>query len=62
MGSPLVFVMRVILALLLAFLIGRLYFKPFSLGKVAILAAVLFGLACIFQYTKKRDRGGQNGS
>lgn len=62
MGSTRVFVMRVILALLFAFLIGRLYFKTFSLGKVALLAAALFGLACIFQYTKKRDRGGENGS
>jgi len=60
-GARGVFAVRVILAIVLAILIGRFYFQEHTLVKTVILAVVLFGLAYVFQYTKKRDRGGKNG-
>ncbi|MBN2123098.1 MAG: hypothetical protein JW821_02290 [Deltaproteobacteria bacterium] len=62
MGSPVVFLLRLVLAILLALLIGRIFFQGASIIKTAALAAALLGMAYLFEYTKKRDRGGGNES
>jgi ABC-type sulfate transport system permease component len=62
MSSLAVHLIRLILAILIAWLISRLFFPGVSVLKVIVLAAVLLGLAYLFEYTRKRDRGGGNGS
>jgi ABC-type sulfate transport system permease subunit len=61
MRSLSVHLIRVVLAILFAWLIGRFFFPGMSLLKTAILAAVLIGLAYLFEYTKKRDEEGTRG-
>jgi len=58
MRSISVHLIRLVLAILIAWLIGRFFFPGMSLLKTAVLAAVLLGLAYLFEYTKKRDGGG----
>ncbi len=53
---------RIILAIMLAFVIGRFFFESITVIKVGLLAGVMLGFAYLFEYTKKRDRGNQNGS
>lgn len=53
---------RIILAIMLAFVIGRFFFERITVIKVGLLAGVMLGFAYLFEYTKKRDRGNQNGS
>ena len=57
MGRKTIFVMRMALSLVLAFLIGHLFFPGISPLRVLVLAAVLFGFAFVFEYTRKRDKG-----
>ena len=57
-----VFILRIILAILLAFVIGRFFFEQMTVIKVGLLAGVMLVFAYLFEYTKKRDRGNQNGS
>jgi len=61
MGGFTLFIVRAMLAAIFAFLIGRFFFQGTPVLKVSILAVVLLGLAYLFEYTKKRDSGGQNG-
>jgi len=49
------------LSVMLALLICRIYFQKTPPLRVAGLALVMLGLAYLFQYTKKRDKGGGNG-
>jgi len=56
MGSFSIFFMRLILSILIALLISRFFFQGTSIIKVLALAVVLFVLAYIFEYTKKRDK------
>ena len=58
----LVFILRIILAILLAFVIGRFFFENMTVIKVGLLAGVMLVFAYLFEYTKKRDRGNKNGS
>jgi len=51
-----VFFLRLILSVLIAVLISRMYFKEITLFKVMGLTAVLFGFAYLFQYTKKQHK------
>ena len=53
---------RIILAIVIAFVIGRFFFKDISIMKVGLLAVVMLGFAYLFEYTKKRDRGNHNGN
>ena len=53
---------RIILAIVIAFVIGRFFFKDISVMKVGLLAVVMLGFAYLFEYTKKRDRGNHNGN
>ena len=57
-----VFILRIILAILLAFVIGRFFFENMTVIKVGLLAGVMLAFAYLFEYTKKRDRGNKNGS
>lgn len=54
--------LRIILAIMLAFVIGRFFFEQMTVIKVGLLAGVMLGFAYLFEYTKKRDRGKDNGS
>ncbi|MBW2044560.1 MAG: hypothetical protein JRI96_06695 [Deltaproteobacteria bacterium] len=54
--------MRLILSILLALLIGRVFFRGDSIVKVIALAGVMLVLAYLFEYTQKRGKGGQNGT
>ena len=58
MGSFQIFVIRLCLAILLAILITRVFFHSTPPLRVAALAAAMLGLAYIFQYAKKRNKGG----
>ena len=51
-----VFIIRLIVSVLVALLISRIFFQSTEPLKVAGLAAALLGFAYLFEYTKKRDR------
>jgi hypothetical protein len=53
--------MRLILAAVFAFILCRIFFPGASPIRVSALAAALLGLAYIFEYTKRKDRGGTHG-
>jgi hypothetical protein len=55
------FLMRLILAAVFAFILCRIFFPGASPIRVSALAAALLGLAYIFEYTKRKDRGGTHG-
>jgi hypothetical protein len=61
MGAFSIFIIRAIIAVLMALIISRMFFKEIPISKVAGLALVLLGFAYLFQYVKKRDRGGNDG-
>lgn len=52
-----VFLIRLILATILAFLLCRLFFPGASWARVMALGAIMFILAYLFEYTKRKDRG-----
>jgi len=62
MGFLSVFFIRLILSVLLAFVISRFFFQGMAVIKIFGLAGIMFGLAYLFQYTKKRDMGGDGGN
>jgi len=49
-----------ILAAVLAALIGHFFFDEVTVIKVGSLAVVMLGFAYLFEYTRKRDRGGNH--
>lgn len=49
------FVLRVLLSLILAFIIGRVFFQGASLSKTGVLALAMLGFAYLFEYTRKKD-------
>ena len=55
MSSFRVLVIRTALAIVIALIVMRLFFPEGGVWKIAGLAAVLLGLAYIFQYTRSRD-------
>ena len=57
-----IFLLRLILATVLAFIISRFFFRGTQVIKVFVLAGILVGLAYLFEYTKKRDKGDKNGN
>jgi hypothetical protein len=52
-----IFIIRLIVSLFLAVIIGRFFFEGSQFVKTAALAAVMLFLAYLFEYTKKRDQG-----
>ncbi|MGD8387939.1 MAG: hypothetical protein PVG49_12420 [Desulfobacteraceae bacterium] len=57
-----VFLLRLLLSIVLAFVLARFFFGTLSIVRVGALAAALLGFAYLFEYTKKRDRGNGDGS
>jgi hypothetical protein len=56
MSSFRVLLIRTALAIVIALIVMRLFFPGSGVWKIVGLAAVLLGLAYIFQYTRNRDR------
>lgn len=48
--------LRIILSLGMAFLLGRIFFQGMPIYKILVLAAVMFALAYLFEYTKRKDQ------
>ena len=57
-GQGLVLLLRLFLSIGLAILLGRIFFQGLPLIKIFALAGVMFALAYLFEYTKKKNRGG----
>jgi hypothetical protein len=53
--TPRRFIVRVIVAVIAALVIGRFFFQGFSTLKTLLLAAVLLALAYLFNYAKKHE-------
>lgn len=62
MGSFEFFVIRLLLSVLFAVLIGRFFFQGTPVLKIAGLAAALLAMAYLLEYLRKRDKGGKNES
>jgi hypothetical protein len=56
MGSLYIVLLRIIIAIALAFVISLLFFKGISIIKIFGLAAIMFVLAYLFEFTRKRDK------
>ena len=61
MGSFQTFVIRLILSMLFAVLACRIFFQGTPPVKVFGLGVILLGLAYLFEYVRRRDKGGNNG-
>ena len=53
-------VLRVFLSLIVAFILTRIFFQSTSTSKALMLALVLLIFAYLFEYTRKRDKGGDS--
>jgi len=51
-------VIRLILSGVFAFILARLFFQEMSALRVLGLGVVLFGFAYLFEYVRKRNKGG----
>jgi len=49
-----IFALRLVLAISFAFIISHLFFDKIAFIKIIGLALILFGLAYLFEYTRKR--------
>ena len=56
MGPFQMFCIRLILAIMFAFLLCRIFFPGTSMIKISGLAVIMFGLAYLFAYLRKRDK------
>jgi positive regulator of sigma E activity len=56
MAAPYKFLLRLIVAVVMAFLIGRIFFQGITAGRVVILALVLLALAYVFEYARRHDK------
>jgi len=52
-----IFVIRFFLAVVFAFLVSRFFFEKIAVIKIIGLAFILLGLAYLFEYIRKRDKG-----
>lgn len=57
-----IFLVRSILAAVFALVIGRIFFQEASTFVLAAFAAGLLLAAYLFEYTKKKDPGGNHGN
>ena len=62
MGKLEIFAIRFILSVIFAFLVSRFFFQELAVIKVFGLAIILLGLAYMFEYLRKRNKGGINES
>jgi positive regulator of sigma E activity len=56
------FLIRLVVAVAVSLLVSYLFFGTLTIARVGVLALVLLGFAYLFEYTRKRDEGGGNGS
>lgn len=56
-----IFLLRLILSTILAFIICRFFFQGAPLINIIGFAMIMLGLAYLFEYTKRRDKGGEHG-
>ena len=49
---------RVFLSVILAFILTRIFFQGASIIKTLMLALILLIFAYLFEYTRKKDKGG----
>lgn len=52
--------LRVFLSFVLAFILARIFFQGASITKMFMLALALLIFAYLFEYTRKKDEGGDN--
>ncbi len=52
-----IFAIRFFLSVVFAFLVSRFFFENIAVIKIIGLALILLGLAYLFEYTRKRDKG-----
>ena len=62
MGTYSIFLIRLVVSIIVAFLISRLFFQGASMVMILGLAAVMLILAYLFEFTKRKDKKGQNGT
>lgn len=56
MAAPYKFLVRLIVAVFMAFLIGRFFFQGITASRVILLAAILLALAYLFEYARRHDK------
>jgi hypothetical protein len=61
MGAFSTFIIRLVVSVILAFLIGRLFFQGASMVKILGFAAIMLMLAYLFEFTRRKEKKGQNG-
>lgn len=61
MNRTVVFAIRLVAAVLFSLLASRVYFGSVSPGRVMLFAAVLLGLAYVFEYARKKNGNGGKG-
>ena len=62
MGTFTIFLIRLVVSVILAFLISRLFFQSASMVKILGFAAIMLILAYLFEFTRRKDRKGQDGT
>ena len=62
MGKLGIFFLRLILSIILAAVVVYFFFDASSAMRVGGLALGFLGFAYLFEYTKKRDKGGDDGN
>ena len=58
MGPSYIFIVRLILSILVAFIVSRFFFRGMSVVKIGVLALILLALAYLFERTRKKNKGG----
>ena len=61
MGKGGFFLVRLMLSVILAFMVVFMFFDSVSVIRVGSFALGFLGFAYLFEYTKKRDKGGEDG-
>ena len=56
-----IFFLRLILSIILAFIICRFFFQNAPLINIIGFAMIMLGLAYLFEYNKRRAKGGEHG-
>ena len=62
MGTFTIFLIRLVVSVILAFLISRLFFQGASMVKILGFAAIMLILAYLFEFTRRKDRKEQDGT
>ena len=60
MGTYSIFLIRLVVSIIVAFLISRLFFQGASMVKILGLAAIMLILAYLFEFTRRKEKKGQN--